>query len=187
MKYQALNELKSFEDMGITVLPFMGKLHRKLAIVDRNILWEGSLNILSQRDSHEIMRRFMGKETAQQMMTFLKLDKNIGKAGENELQRCEFCKEPGAWYWTDKSKYGGLWTFCLVSGHKKGTEPKDKEDASKAIKSSRQSEKAKVTTNEDGIPVCPEHNHLMIKKTGRYGVFWGCPKYPACKITYKVS
>lgn len=187
MKYQAADEIRNFESLGVTVLPFIGYIHRKLAIIDRSILWEGSLNILSQRDSHEIMRRFEGKETAQQMMTFLKLDRNLGKIGENKLQRCEFCQEPGAWYWTDRSIYGGLWTFCLVGGHKLGAQPKSKEEIIKIKKQVRELRKAKKETTSEGIPICPKHNLAMTKRKGPYGQFWGCPKYPVCKITHKVS
>jgi len=176
IKYQAHKEIRNFENMGITVLPFWGYVHRKLAIVDRRILWEGSLNILSQRDSHEIMRRFEGKETAQQMMTFLKLAKNIGKIGENKLQRCEYCSEPGAWYWTDKSKYGGLWTFCLVGSHKLGTEPKNKEERQKIKEQLRELTKARKETTSEGIPICPKHSLPMVKRKGPYGQFWGCPR-----------
>jgi len=187
MRYQATDEIKNFENMGITVLPFIGYVHRKLAVIDRSILWEGSLNILSQRDSHEVMRRFEGKETSQQMMTFLKLDKNLGKIGENKLQRCEFCRGSGAWYWTDKSIYGGLWTFCLVGGHKLGAEPKSKEEIIKIKKQVRTLRKAKKEMTSEGTPICPKHDLAMIKRKGPWGQFWGCPKYPVCKITEKMT
>lgn len=180
MKYQASNEIRNFEKMGITVLLFTGHIHRKLAIIDRSMVWEGSLNILSQRDSHEIMRRFEGKETAQQMMTFLKLDKNIGEIGENKLQRCEFCRESGAWYWTDNGIDGRLLTFCLFGGHKLGIGPKSIEKF-RGIKKE---------LNSEGVPICnnPTHDPApMIKRKGPFGEFWGCPNYPICKITYKMS
>ena len=187
IKYQAENEIKNFEDMGIIVLPFIGHIHRKLAIIDRNILWEGSLNILSQRSSQEIMRRFVGKETAQQMITFLRLDKNIGRLGENKLQRCEYCKEPGSWYWTDKSIYGGYWTYCLIGGHKLGTMPKSKEEVATLKQRVKELRKAKKETTSDGTPICPKHDLAMIKRKGPYGQFWGCPRYPACKVTHKIN
>ena len=185
MKCQATVEIKNFEDMGITVLPFIGRVHRKLAIIDRVILWEGSLNILSQRDSHEIMRRFEGKETAQQIMTFLKLDKNLGKIGENKLQRCEFCQEPGAWYWTDKNRYG-LWTSCLVGRHKLGAEPRSREEIIKIKRQVRTLRNAKKEMTSEGAPICPKHDLAMIKRKGPWGQFWGCPKYPVCKIIDKM-
>ena len=65
------------EEIGIQVLLCRGNHHRKLAILDRKILWEGSLNILSQANSREIMRRIDSKEMTLQMFNFLHLVKYI--------------------------------------------------------------------------------------------------------------
>lgn len=67
-------EIQRFEYSGIQVLLCDGNHHRKLAIIDRKILWEGSLNILSQTKSQEIMRRITGKDYALQLLKFLKFD-----------------------------------------------------------------------------------------------------------------
>lgn len=61
------------EGIGVQVLLCLGNHHRKLAILDRKILWEGSLNILSQTRSREIMRRINGGRYALEMFNFLKL------------------------------------------------------------------------------------------------------------------
>lgn len=53
---------------------FTGSHHRKIAVFDRHILWEGSLNILSQNDSCEVMRRIESKQLAQQMVRFVGLN-----------------------------------------------------------------------------------------------------------------
>ena len=76
-EYQIQSELEiqEFERIGIHSFLCSGNHHRKLAILDREILWEGSLNILSQTKSREIMRRIKGKELANQMFHFLKLEK----------------------------------------------------------------------------------------------------------------
>lgn len=66
-------EIQHFEQIGVQVLVCKGSHHRKLAIIDREILWEGSLNILSQSKSREIMRRIEGDEYAMEMFNFLKL------------------------------------------------------------------------------------------------------------------
>jgi hypothetical protein len=66
--------ISKLQHMGIQVL-FTGKHHRKLAILDRNVLWEGSLNILSQNDSCEIMRRIVSTQLAWQMTRFIAIDK----------------------------------------------------------------------------------------------------------------
>ncbi len=69
-------EVISFcERTGIQVLLCLGNHHRKLAILDRKILWEGSLNILSQTYSREIMRRIEDKKLTMDMFNFLKLSK----------------------------------------------------------------------------------------------------------------
>ena len=69
--------VEQFEAMGVHVFLCMGKDHRKLAIIDRNILWEGSLNILSQAESREIMRRMVGSTYAKELMEFLELSKYL--------------------------------------------------------------------------------------------------------------
>lgn len=72
---QAELEISIFEEIGVQVLLCAGNHHRKLAIIDKEILWEGSLNILSQGWSREIMRRIESEELALQMFKFLKLEK----------------------------------------------------------------------------------------------------------------
>lgn len=58
---------------GIHVL-YTGGHHRKLVVIDRAILYEGSLNVLSQNDSCEIMRRIESVQLAWEMIGFVKLD-----------------------------------------------------------------------------------------------------------------
>ncbi|MFA5932855.1 MAG: phospholipase D-like domain-containing protein [Microgenomates group bacterium] len=72
---QAELEISIFEEMGVQVLLCAGNHHRKLAILDRKILWEGSLNILSQMYSREIMRRIESEALTKQMFNFLNLGK----------------------------------------------------------------------------------------------------------------
>lgn len=61
---------------GIEVL-ITGGHHRKLAVIDRQLLYEGSLNILSQNDSCEIMRRIRSEQLAIQMINFIGISKFI--------------------------------------------------------------------------------------------------------------
>lgn len=73
MEPQSENTIRWCEITGIQVLLCLGNHHRKLAILDRKILWEGSLNILSQSHSREIMRRIEDKGITEEMFRFLKL------------------------------------------------------------------------------------------------------------------
>ena len=65
--HDAISQLQS---MGVQVL-YTGNHHRKVAILDQSILYEGSLNILSQNDSCEMMRRIESTQLAWQMIRFI--------------------------------------------------------------------------------------------------------------------
>ena len=65
--------LSKLQHIGVNVL-FTSGHHRKLAIIDRSILYEGSLNILSQNNSCEVMRRIESAQLAWQMIRFVKID-----------------------------------------------------------------------------------------------------------------
>ena len=77
MKQQAEEAIRRFETIGVQVLITTDYHHRKLAIIDRNILWEGSLNILSQTFSREIMRRIKSSSLSKEMFEYLKLSRFI--------------------------------------------------------------------------------------------------------------
>jgi len=71
---QVVNAIGKMQDIGIAIYMTVGH-HRKLAIIDESILWEGSLNILSQNDSCEIMRRIESLEAIKQLLKFINLDR----------------------------------------------------------------------------------------------------------------
>jgi hypothetical protein len=73
MVRQAIEGVETLQDIGIEVLMTVGH-HRKLAIID-DILYEGSLNILSQNDSCEFMRRIQSGMLAEQMLDFIGIRK----------------------------------------------------------------------------------------------------------------
>lgn len=72
MRCEAYAAIAELRNLGITML-YTDYLHRKVAVIDSGILYEGSLNILSQSMSCELMRRSISPETARQMINFLKL------------------------------------------------------------------------------------------------------------------
>ncbi len=37
-----------------------------------------------------------------------------------------------------------------------------------------------------GTPTCPRCGSTMRRRSGRYGQFWGCPRFPSCKGTRKI-
>lgn len=70
---EAHRTIAKLQKEGIHVL-YTGGHHRKLVILDRAILYEGSLNVLSQNKSSEVMRRIESTALAWQMVKFVKLD-----------------------------------------------------------------------------------------------------------------
>ena len=77
MEQQSEAIIRHFEALGVQVLLCLGNHHRKLAILDRKVVWEGSLNILSQTHSRELMRRIEEPSVAEQTFEFLQLYKFI--------------------------------------------------------------------------------------------------------------
>lgn len=74
--WQAQEYIGQLQKLGVEVL-ITGGHHRKLAIIDRQILYEGSLNILSQNESCEIMRRIDSEHLARQMFSFIGISRFI--------------------------------------------------------------------------------------------------------------
>lgn len=79
MRDQVTNEILQCNELGVQLILQTDRHHRKLAIIDRKVLWEGSLNILSFSNSQEIMRRIEDRETTAKMINFLKLQKLLFK------------------------------------------------------------------------------------------------------------
>ena len=75
---QALIAVEKLLELGVKVL-YTVKHHRKLAIIDGTVAWNGSLNILSQHDSCEIMWRVTSEGIADQLLGFIKLTKYMGE------------------------------------------------------------------------------------------------------------
>jgi len=76
---QAYDAVTRLQDLGIVVL-YTARHHRKLAIIDRQIIWEGSLNILSYSNSCEIMRRMLSSNLAEELIGFIKLTNYTGRS-----------------------------------------------------------------------------------------------------------
>ncbi len=73
LRIQAWMAYKKLKSLGIKVSLCNDLRHRKLAIIDGSTLWEGSLNILSQSNSREIMRRTESEELCRQMIRYTAL------------------------------------------------------------------------------------------------------------------
>ena len=74
MAVEAEAAIGLLQEIGVQVL-FTDDHHRKLAIIDGKILYEGSLNILSQNLSCEVMRRIDSEDLAVEMVSFIQISK----------------------------------------------------------------------------------------------------------------
>lgn len=85
------SEIKSalgdYEELGACIIYLPGQIHAKVAIIDREILWDGSLNILSQRESKEMMRRTEDEDMAKQVIEHLKLNKKLAEGYKYQYER----------------------------------------------------------------------------------------------------
>ncbi len=79
--------LNDYEEMGATIFYLQGSIHEKVAIIDRKILWEGSLNILSQRNSREMMRRTFDEKVAMEAMAHLGTNKKLAEGYKDKYER----------------------------------------------------------------------------------------------------
>lgn len=70
MAQEATEAIAVLQELGATIL-YTDEHHRKLAILDGEILYEGSLNILSQNASCEIMRRIESQSLVIELVSFL--------------------------------------------------------------------------------------------------------------------
>lgn len=67
---ESIKGIEVLKSIGVKVHTCNDMRHRKLAMIDGYILWEGSLNMLSQNGSKEVMRRIVSEDLCQQMLLF---------------------------------------------------------------------------------------------------------------------
>lgn len=85
---EAQKAIASLQRIGVHVL-FTGGHHRKLVIIDRAVLYEGSLNVLSQNNSSEVMRRIHSTKLAWAMVRFIDMayrHQNVGSATQRQTR-----------------------------------------------------------------------------------------------------
>ena len=113
MSQQSETVIEHMRAIGAKVIE-RKSMHQKVAIIDDKIAWEGSLNILSHRDTGEQMRRFEGISTVKELIKNLELD-HSDAAGNLSGKTCPRpgCGKPLVYR---RSKYG---KFLGCSGYPK--------------------------------------------------------------------
>jgi hypothetical protein len=115
MANQADIVIDQLRSIGVMVIE-RRSMHQKVAIIDDAIAWEGSLNILSHKDTEEHMRRFKGQSTVEEIIRNLELDEDMPSGN----QTGEPCPEPGCGgYLVVRTKYGRKFFGCSNYAKKK--------------------------------------------------------------------
>ncbi len=169
--------LKGLGDIGVTV-DRRDRLHEKAAIVDGRIMWHGSLNILSHRDTTESMMRIEGEAAAEQLADFLVTPETRRSAKGDSLSQalaeeknppCPNCE--GLLVWAT-GRYGPYFK-CPA-----GCPNVNQRDLLR-----RQGKRDTPSAESRVHHTCPECGKSLTRKNGRYGTFLGCSGYPSCTYT----
>jgi len=77
IQYEAEQAVELLRRIGVRVFACSDMRHRKLAIIDNKIMWSGSLNILSQNKSRELMLRTTDAMEIDQVLKITQLLRDI--------------------------------------------------------------------------------------------------------------
>lgn len=174
--------VRGLRQIGV-VVDLRARMHEKVAILDGRILWHGSLNILSHRDTSESMLRLESAAACQQLGRFLSppAGRHEEEAPEFELganPECPTCGGPTVW----NDGRHGIWFECEDGGCG------GKVDARRALRGGGRPNAGSGARAARGRP-CPEPGcgGTLRERTGRFGPFLGCSNYPACRYTMNLD
>lgn len=201
-----INELKK---IGVTVViasekvKLHNKLHEKLALIDDHVCFIGSLNILSQSDSSEMMIPIRSKKSINNLIKYMNIDKIIQmyeipqmrKNGNDKQNRNE-----NSFGIIDKIELSlknenqiGNCPNC----HSPFTLMSDKEnlywccpvDLKNGFDIRRNVPKHLIesTVRNLKIPCTKCNNGHLRYMVGKYGPFLSCDQYPACRNTLNLK
>jgi len=155
-------------------------MHEKVAFIDREVVWHGSLNILSHKDTTESMLRLNSAAMYEQVAFFL-----MGRRWpKGESPGFAAPENPGCWN-ENCRRYGvsmvlntgrnGIWFECSECGAKANArgEPQRPRGARQPPKRAGNN----VTQR------CPQCGKPLTQRKGQFGVFLGCTGYPKCRYT----
>lgn len=168
---QALNVLESIG----CVVDLRAKIHEKIVLVDKEIVWHGSLNILSHNHrTDESMTRVVNPGFAQTVAASMSKRRVANDAAVQAVVSAENprCGDCGSRSYYDEGRFGPY--FCCEK--KCGWTESLKYSGRNSTRSS-----TPVSDLPQSGPACPKCRGETRLRNGKYGPFYGCTKYPACK------
>lgn len=166
--------VSSIREIGIAV-DHRARMHEKIALIDDEILWHGSLNILSHRDTSESMLRIRSPSACAQVGRFVTTPtgkKEKSNICEGENPRCPNCQEFVIW----KNGRFGVYFECDRCGTKIDSRT-GKAKPGRLIVNTRR--RPNIPTQVDQSKPCPRPGcgGQLVKKIGPRGPFLGCTNY----------
>ncbi|GAB4222352.1 MAG: AAA domain-containing protein [Acidobacteriota bacterium] len=175
--------IRGLRELGVSV-DLRARMHEKLAILDRRVLWHGSLNILSHRDTSESMLRLESPAACRQLGRFLsppagRRDEDAPAFSAAGNPECPKCGGPTVW---NDGRYG-IWFKCEDPDCDGRFDPRRRGTLSGTSRRTGRRRRGGVT-DAGGTP-CPEPGcgGTLRERRGRYGPFLGCSRYPQCRYT----
>lgn len=183
--------VQELRGLGITV-DMRARMHEKIAIIDGRILWHGSLNILSHRDTHESMLRLESPAVCQQLSRFVTTP--AGSREEDaapslaapENPACPKCRGPTVW----NDGPNGIYFECedakckgVVNPRRGRGQTKSGTTRGRAPGEDRGRRQQRAGTDSGRLCPQPGCGGRLVQRQGRFGRFLGCTNYPRCRYT----
>lgn len=180
----------ALRDLGV-VVDLRARMHEKIAILDGRVLWHGSLNILSHRDTHESMLRIESPAACSQLGRFVSTPAGRGDDAPaldaRENPECPNCGGPTVW---NDGRYG-IYFECGKPNcdgkvdARRGGRGRAAGGDERGTRRGRPSGRRSGSTAGAGGRPCPKPGcgGRLTERNGRHGRFLGCTNYPGCRYT----
>ncbi len=156
-------------------------MHEKIAMIDEEILWHGSLNVFSHRATTESMLRLVNRQFCAdmaRMVTGLGEAEAVAAMSEAENPPCEEC---GGATVRVGAKNGPQFECAGGCGGAAGGGAASRRPASSGVPRGGRPEQESLEAGS----ACPseECSGELVERNGRHGPFLGCSEYPDCRFT----
>ncbi|HVT60922.1 MAG TPA: AAA domain-containing protein [Thermoanaerobaculia bacterium] len=178
----------ALRDLGAAV-DLRARMHEKIAILDGRILWHGSLNVLSHRDTHESMLRIESPAACTQLARFVSAPAGPRPAALPAAENPECPRCGGTTVWNDGPD--GIYFECgdpdcdgMVEARRGG---RPRAEGGRGRGQRREHGPAPISgrpaVSTDRTCPKPGCGGRLIERNGRHGRFLGCTNYPGCHYT----
>lgn len=163
------------------VVDWRAKIHQKVCLIDGQIVWWGSLNALSHMyHSDETMTRavnegFASLVAAHMTKRPISAQRALATVAEAENPRCPSC---GTRTVLDEGRFGPFF-YCEASSC--DWRQSVKNDTRRTRAGGRENGNGQNPHSPGREPQCPECGGETRQRQEKYGSFYGCARYPACK------